>query len=411
MRVLLSAFACDPILGSDEEVGWQWARELSIRDVDVTVITRKSHRLAIEKHVAATGQCKNVKFVYADMDRLHAVLHRVNRRNHLYYYFWQWIAYRVAAGMHAVTPFELVHHVTWVSFRQPSFMGLLGIPMFFGPVAGGDEVPKGYAEAFSFNQRMVEILRGWTNILTRFDPLMRMTFKKATKIFFTSQDHLLRIPKFARAKAAVELAIGCDSYEINRVAHRTKFSRQGDRLLFVGRCIGWKGMDIGLLVFAKIRQERPDVTLTVIGDGIDRARWMEKAKMLGIAEAIEWRGWLSKLAVLDLYTKFDILFYPSLRDSGGFVVLEALQRGLPVVAFRLGGPGVVVTESCGAAVEAGPDLEETIDRYTQAVLKTLVRVRNEPELSLACTARAAEFTWNALIDRIYGPILGNRSAG
>ena len=168
-------------------------------------------------------------------------------------------------------------------------------------------------------------------------------------------------------------------------------------------------MDIGLRVFAKIRQERPDVTLTIVGDGVDRARWMEKAKMLGIAEAIEWRGWLSKLTVLDLYAKFDVLFYPSLRDSGGFVVLEALQCGLPVVAFRLGGPGVVVTESCGAAVEATSDLEETIVRYAQAVLATLVRVRNEPELSLACAARAAEFTWDALIDRIYGPVLRNRS--
>ncbi len=405
MKVLLSAFACDPILGSDEEVGWQWARELSMRNVGITVITRKSHRPAIEKHVEATGQCKNVHFIYVDIDWLHPVLHRINRRNHIYYYFWQWAAYRTAARLHAMAPFDLVHHVTWVSFRQPSFMGLLGTPMYFGPVAGGDEIPKGYARAFSFNQRMAEHLRGWANILTRFDPLMRMTYRNASKIFFTSQEHLQRVPQFARSKAAVELAIGCDRRKVDTLANHAEPARQGNRLLFVGRCIGWKGMDIGLLVFAKIRQIRPDITLTVIGDGVDRARWMEKARELGVAHAIDWRGWLSKLAVLDLYAKFDVLFYPSLRDSGGFVVLEALQCGLPVVAFRLGGPGVVVVDSCGAAVEASPDMAETVERYAQAVLATLARARNEPGLPSACYARAAEFTWDALIDRIYGSVL------
>jgi replication-associated recombination protein RarA len=61
MSVLLSAFACDPKYGSDEEVGWQWAKQLSNRGVDVTVITRRSHRIAIEDFVVKTGQCINLR--------------------------------------------------------------------------------------------------------------------------------------------------------------------------------------------------------------------------------------------------------------------------------------------------------------------------------------------------------------
>ena len=404
MRVLLSAFACDPVSGSDEEVGWQWAKELAVRGVDVTVITRKSHQLDIEHHVAATGQCKNAKFVYVDIDWLHALLHRVNPRNHIYYYFWQWVAYRAAARLHAITPFDLIHHVTWVSFRQPSFMGLLGSPMLFGPVAGGDEIPQGYARAFSLNQRLIEILRGTANFLTRYDPFMRMTFNSATRIYFTSDSHLQYVSRFVREKAAIELAIGCNINEINLIDNETKYARQGNRLLFVGRCIGWKGMDIGLLILARIRQARPDVTLTIIGDGVDRARWMKKAKELGLEQVIDWCGWLPKPTVLDMYAKFDVLFYPSLRDSGGFVVLEALQCGLPAVVFKLGGPGVVVDETCGARVEASANREETIHNYATAVLTTLQRVRNDPALPSACCARAANFTWDALIDRIYGTV-------
>lgn len=407
-HILLSAFACDPQFGSDEEVGWQWALQLSNRGLDITVITRLSHQHAIESHVAKTGQCISIKFVYVDCNRLHSILKFFNRRNHIYYYIWQWLAYRVALGLHAKQAFDLIHHVTWVSFRQPSFMGLVGVPMFFGPVAGGDEIPKGYTKSFSPNQRLIELLREVANSLVYFDPLMRMTYRYATKVFFTSEGHFRRVPSFVREKSQIELAIGCDAQVVN-VQHITEQSkRQGNRLLFVGRCIGLKGMDLGLQIFAKVHRARPDVTLTIVGDGVDRKRWMKAADQLGISKAVDWRGWITKDEVLKLYSEFDVLFNPSLRDSGGFVVLEALQSGLPVVCFHLGGPGVVVDDSCGAAIEASSDIEETIERYANAVLATLVRVQEQPDIYLACQARVNKFTWDALIHRIYGPIVGER---
>lgn len=403
-NILISAFACDPFFGSDEEVGWQWAKRLSKRGFDVTVITRTSHQKAISAHVESTKECANVRFIYVDLAGLHSVLRHINRRNHIYYYFWQWRAYTTAKKLHAENPFDLVHHVTWVSFRQPSFMGLLGVPMIFGPVAGGDEIPKGYASAFSTKQKLIEVVRGIANSIVRYDPFMRMTYRHASQVFFTSEGHLQRVPSFVKSKAAIELAIGSEPTTTENLPPST--FRRGNRLLFAGRCIGWKGMDIGLRVFAKIREVRPDVTLTIIGDGADRERWMLTAEALGISDSIEWLGWLPKAKVLELYKEFDILFYPSLRDSGGFVVLEALQNGMPVVCFRLGGPGVVVDDTCGAAVVATSSISETIDNYARLVLQTLHRSANDEFFSTACQARANKFTWDALIERIYSKNLG-----
>lgn len=411
LRILLSAFACDPVFGSDEEVGWQWAKQLSLRGVDVTVMTRRSHQTAIEAHVASTGECATVKFVYLDLDTLHAVLKRVNRRNHLYYYFWQWQAHKLAKTLHVRKSFDLIHHVTWVSFRQPSFMHRVGPPVYFGPVAGGDEIPPGYTSTFSLQQKLVEWVRRLANLLVRFDPLMRMTYRHASKVLFTSEGHLPRVPCFAREKASVELAIGMDQ---NASAGGQAFvprAGTGKRLLFAGRCIGWKGMDLGLEIFAKVCTQRPETTLTVIGDGVDRARWMQRADQLGVSQSIEWRGWLPKDTVLGMYREFDALFYPSLRDSGGFVVLEALQSGLPVVCLKLGGPGVVVDDTCGAAVPALPNIEATIDNFASAVIATLDRGQADTELSAACHARVRNFTWAALVQRIYGAsVAGNGAA-
>ncbi|GJI98699.1 hypothetical protein RugamoR57_54170 [Duganella caerulea] len=399
LRVLLSAFACDPVFGSDEEVGWQWARQLAMHGCDVHVLTRRSHQQEIERAVAVMPEMARVTFHYVDLDRLHGVLKRVNRRNHLYYYFWQWQAYRRARALHATARFDLVHHVTWVSFRQPSFMGRLGIPFYFGPVAGGDEIPAGYARNFAPKQKVVEVVRGIANRLVRYDPLMRMTFGQAERLFVTSAGHLSRLPVAAAAKARVELAIGMDALAQMPVVAR---GAGGQRLLFAGRCIGWKGMDLGLQIFARMRSRAPGVTLTIVGDGADRARWMRSAEALGVADAIDWRGWLTKDAVQQMYAEFDMLFYPSLRDSGGFVVMEALSAGLPVACFKLGGPGVVVDDSCGVAVEATEDMEATVERYATAALALLERSHAEPGLAQACRDRVQNFTWRALIERIYG---------
>lgn len=396
MKILLSAFACDPEFGSDEEVGWRWAMGLAAMGHEVWVLTRASHRAQIEHYEHLHGLPSTLHFVYLDIDWLHRVLRRVNRRNHLYYYAWQWQAYRKAQQLQAQHSFDYVHHVTWVSFRQPSFMGGLGIPMLFGPVAGGDEIPRGYIRDFSVLQKGIEYVRWLANSLVRFDPLMRMTYRQATRVLFTSEYHLKRVPDWVARKASVELAIGCDPLAEMTPAVRTP----GKRLLFVGRCIGWKGMDLGLQIFAEAYQQDPEVRLTVIGDGVDRVRWMQKAARLGVAHAIEWKGWLPKQEVLRHYAEFDLLFYPSLRDSGGFVVLEALQCGLPVVCFRLGGPGVVVDEQCGQAISAEGSCDEACHAFASAVLNLLARVAQEPELGLRCRARAQAFSWQPLQARI-----------
>lgn len=383
-------------MGSDAEVGWQWAKQLSMRGYDVTVVTRRTHKLEIEKMVAETNDCKNVCFEYVDIEWLYPITELFNPRNHVYYYFWQVKAMWRARQLNKENPFSLIHHVTWVSFRQPSFMGLIGVPMYFGPVAGGDEIPRGYAKSFGLKRRVVEAFRSFINATVRFDPLMWLTYATAGKVFFTSEAHLQRVPEFVRKKAQIELAIGCDFPETEKT--KTSEKRAGNKLLFVGRFLGLKGMDLGLQIFAKVRQTRPDVTLTMIGDGEEKERWQALAKQLGVADAIEWLGWLPKAEVLKLYAQYDVFFFPSLRDSGGFVVLEALEQGMPVACFKLGGPGVLVDDTCGKAVLAGDNLDHTVNEYAQVILNILA-INNQ--LSQACKQRVKNFTWDSLIERVY----------
>lgn len=403
MKILLSAFACDPFFGSDEEVGWQWAAQLSKTGHDVSVITRESHKPAIEKRLSETNECRSVNFIYHDISWLHTILSKINRRNHIYYYFWQWSAASKARGLYGDHLWDIVHHVTWVSIRQPSFMWRLPCAFYFGPVAGGDEVPKGYTTSFSLKERFIESVRRMANSLVIYDPLMRMTYRSATKVTVTSPQQVSLLPSFVRSKVSVALAIGTNINErsLNKPLSSKDHDTLAPRFIFAGRLVSWKGMHIGLRAFSLILQEEPNAILTIVGDGIERGRLQELAANLNIAHAVVWHGWLSKDELAASYASFDVLFYPSLRDSGAFVVIEALEAGIPVVCFNLGGPGVIVDNSCGEAV-APPELEVDAPRvFAEAAVRQLQRLRRGEIQPQDCRRRAGKFTWAQLVQTVY----------
>ena len=82
-------------------------------------------------------------------------------------------------------------------------------------------------------------------------------------------------------------------------------------------------------------------------------------------------------------------------------MLEALQSGLPVVCFKLGGPGLVVDASCGQAVVAHDDIDTTINRFEQAVIHVLNLSSSAYDWQTPCRKRVENFTWDAMLRRIY----------
>jgi glycosyltransferase involved in cell wall biosynthesis len=99
---------------------------------------------------------------------------------------------------------------------------------------------------------------------------------------------------------------------------------------------------------------------------------------------------------------YKALVFPSLHDSGGIVVLEALSEGLPVVCLDLGGPGTVVNESCGIVVPTeNADETQTIGRISNA----MISLGTMPDvvwrrLSAGATAKANELSWDSLTGHV-----------
>lgn len=402
MKILVSAFACEPDKGSEFAVGWNWATFLSRTGRQVVVLTRSDSRPAIERALQEIELNGCLRFCYFDVPS--ALRWQARGPLHVHNAIWQWLAARHAAKLHEAERFDCVHHVTYAGLRAPSFMGRLGIPFIFGPVGGGERAPWRLRLGYSLPGLLYDALRDAANVVTRFGPFMTTTFDTAQRIYVTSAETLRLLPSVVQDKARIELAIGTEP-QLAGGRHMPVRRRRADdpfRVLYAGRFVDYKGMHLGLPAFAQLAQMMPAVELTMVGEGPLEKRWRKRARDLGIADRVQWLPWQDRRAMTAMYASHDVLLFPALHDSGGLVVLEAMGRGLPVVCLKLGGPATMVDARCGYAIDpAGKTAAEVAKEMGRALAELAV----EPTrltFAEAARRRCEEFSWPEKVERIYG---------
>ena len=409
MKVLLSAYSCEPNRGSEPGVGWRWALEISRLGHEVWLLTRASRRPAIEAEVDRTGAVPNLHFLYYDLDlpTCDQWCKRGAVGRYLYYLFWQWGAYRLARTVHANVKFDRVQHITFGTVRVPSFMGNLGIPFIFGPAGGGERAPWKLRAGYGARGWLSDGARDLSNLSVRLNPLTRQMFKRAETIYVTSNQSRDLLPPRYRSKAAIQLAIGSDAIDpplpsSNRVGKGSDSNQK--RFLFVGRLICWKGMHLGLPAFAKVVQNTPSSRLTILGQGPEERRWRQLASRLGIAQNIDWFHWMEWEQLIESYRSHDALLFPSLHDSGGQVVLEAMSYGLPVVCLDLGGPGQIVDDTCGRVISTvGASRRQVIAGLSNAMIELTDDHAQLKRISRGAMDASRKFLWKDLVGKVYSP--------
>jgi glycosyltransferase involved in cell wall biosynthesis len=397
LRILLSAYACEPGKGSEPGIGWNWATRLAAAGNDVWVLTRANNRAAIEAALAPAPPA-NLHFVYYDLPAWARGWKRGARGVRLYYTLWQWGAYRVARRLARARRFDLVHHLTFGVFRHPSFMGRLGVPFVLGPVGGGEAAPRALRRGYPLRGRVIDLLRDAANWVVRIDPIMASVFRRASLTLCKTAETLQRIPARYRDRCRVQLEVGIEDGPPPAARRRSRGERL--RILYVGRILYWKGLHLGLMALAKLRARHPEAHLTVIGTGPDEAWLRALASRLGLEDAVSWLPWLEREAVLRAYPNHDVFLFPSLHESSGNAVLEALASGLPVVCLRLGGPALLVDASCGFRVRPGGTAE-----VVRGLVHALRLLAEDPALAERMSQAAARrarthFSWTTQVERM-----------
>lgn len=396
MKLLLSAYACEPHKGSEPAVGWNWMLALVEQGHNVSVLTRRNNRPFIEAEIAKRSL--SVQPIYYDLPPWCARWKRWPGGLYFYYLLWQIGAYRLARKLHCANRFEAVHHITFVTFRQPSFMGGLGIPFILGPVGGGETSPRPLRAGMNLSGRVREGFRDLLIAFARRDPLMHQTFSKATLIACTTGETLSNIPARYQEKCMVLPAIGIDSPQLQPPAAPPS----APTFLFIGRLLYWKGLHLVLRAMPAVVRRLPNARLRIVGEGKD-AHWLKQvAEKAGVAEHVDWIPHLPHHEIANAYNGHVAFVFPSLHDSGGMVVLESLAAQLPVICLKLGGPGVFVDSSCGIVIETGNQSEESIQ---QSIANAMIDIAEQPltreALACGCAVRARQFSWAGAAQQLY----------
>lgn len=396
MKILLSAYACEPGKGSEPGVGWHWAVELANLGHEIWVITRENNRILIEREAVPAG----IHFEYYDLPDWLRRWKKGSQGVHLYYFLWQIGAYFKARRLSRSIRFDWVQHVTFVGVRQPSFMGLLGIPFIFGPVAGGESAPLILRKRYPWRGKLLDRLRDIANAALIWNPLMWLTFLSARIIAVTSLQTQELIPGFCQKKCRVQLAIGAPPVQENLSRNRSALNAL--KVLYIGNLLYLKGIHLALEAFARHRDAHPHSRFTLIGGGPEE-RWLKQlSDQYALTGSVHWIPRMDQNELLAQYGQYDVLLFPSLHDSGGMVVLEAMANGLPVISLDLGGPGEMVNASCGFRIETAQKNEALVIREIAAALDQLTEDRAlYDRLSEGALQRTRELSWQNQIQTFY----------
>jgi glycosyltransferase involved in cell wall biosynthesis len=124
-----------------------------------------------------------------------------------------------------------------------------------------------------------------------------------------------------------------------------------------------------------------------------------------VGERVNWIKWLPRDQLLSVYRDHEVLLFPSLHDSGGWVVLEALANGVPVVCLGIGGPAALVDESCGRVVGVNQRSTTEVKAEIARNLRELAGdLRLRAQLSAGAIERAKQCTWERTVSGLYGEI-------
>lgn len=402
-KILLSAYACEPNKGSEPGIGWNWAITLNKLGHDVTVITRANNKKNIEKYLSENKNLQGINFKYYDLP-LFLLKGKKIMGVYLYYELWQRGVLNYAKKNLNPSDFDLVHHITFGVFRQPSHLYKFKKPFIFGPLGGAEAMPKLLLKKLPIKYQLVELIRAKLNKVSLYRMSVINCFRHADIIFTRTNETREIIPNKFKSKTVTKIDIGLYDFEISKdikVLNRT----QTINILYVGRLTYWKGLELAIRSFHQFNIKCSDSIFTVIGSGNYKAEMEILTTKLGIADKVNFIGQIPQTELKKFYENATVFLFPSLHDAGPLVTLEALRVGLPIVALNLGGLGQLLSSNYPTIVNSIDfEKEEVINSLSNLLLKLATDKDFYFECSKESLKKAKNNTWVNTIDKVYAII-------
>jgi glycosyltransferase involved in cell wall biosynthesis len=364
-KIFISAYACEPGLGSEIGVGWHWVLEMS-REFELWVLTRESNRHTIEPWIAEHPEYAGIHFIYFDLPKWARFWKKGLRGVRTYYNIWQRLTDTIVEKTMRENDIHIFHHITYGNALWPVSDYGSRQTFIWGPIGGLETIPEDYTRHYGFKSRLLEKIRR----VTVRNAIKSRSFKerccRANLILCKTADTMSLLPEEAKQRTTLFTDVAADeSIDCNELprANNPKLL-----ILAAGRLDAWRGFDIALYALSKVVKTYPNVLLGILGKGADKARLADLIKELGLQSHVELMGQVKPDEYRFLMAQADIVLNPSLKEGAVTVSFDAMALGKPLVAIDTGGYTRYFNPEYSIVVPR-LDRDATINNLADAILR------------------------------------------
>ena len=390
LKIFVSAYACEPGLGSEIGVGWHWVLEMS-KHFELWVLTRESNRGTIEPWIAAHPEFSDIHFLYFDLPKWARFWKKGMRGVRTYYNIWQYCTNSIVKRTMRENDIKVFHHLTYgnVLWKVSSY----GQKQFFvwGPVGGLETIPAEYSNHFARKSRLIE----WVRRMAIKTLPLNFGFKKRCK----KVDLMLCKTEITRdlvpAKYRNKTVLFTDVAVEKQSAITGTKSKDGDRVEFitVGRLDAWRGFDLVIESFARVAKGNKNMHLTIVGKGTDKERLLGIVEQLGVQEQVKFTGKVAMDEYYRMLAASDVVVNASLKEGAVTVSFDTMAMGKPLICLDTTGYTRYFSNDY-AVVIPRTGRKEVITNLAAA----MERMTNEKErkaIGEKAKNAGAQFTWEA----------------
>ncbi len=329
-KIFVSAYACEPGLGSEIGVGWHWVLEMS-RYFELWVLTRESNRPTIEPWIALHPEYSGIHFLYFDLPKWARFWKKGLRGVRTYYNIWQYCTNSIVKRTMRENDIKIFHHLTYgnVLWKVSSY----GQKQFFvwGPVGGLETIPAEYSLHYTGKARLIEWVR---RVAIKLLPL-NFGFKKrcrnADLILCKTEITRNLIPESQRHKSVLFTDVAVE--DVAKAFEEKTTCNDKIEYITVGRLDAWRGFDLVIESFACVARNNPRMHLTIVGKGSDKERLLALAKECGVDEQITFTGKVEMSEYYRLLTAADVVINASLKEGAVTVSFDTMAMGKPLICM------------------------------------------------------------------------------
>lgn len=404
MNILLSSYSVNPYHGSEDGIGWHWALELSKKfnapDDKIYLVTKKVNANDTKRGIKEFG-LSNVELVIVDTpDWLNWYKEHNSVFHHMYYIMWQMVAYNWAKK--SGIKFDVIHHITMGDFRIPGKMyKFKDSYTIFGPVGGGQSTPtalKGYEK-----YPPVEKFREIVNKSRAISPKYKRSLSKFDKVYAINKEtgDIITKAMGKPCERLFELALA-DEFKALDIPDRDHDTVQ---IVFVGRLIEKKGLMLLMDAINALPKEL-NYYLKIYGGGPLETAINSFITDNNLQEKVTLCGSIEHTAISQAYMDADIFVLPSLRETSGNVLIEAMAHKVPVVALDMSIAGDLKNENCGEFVNTNQSKEDIISDFANKLQKLI----SDKELRQKYGENGYNYvnnqlSWEAKVNRVYSKFI------